>query len=386
MATIVDREPAIEDFAVTQDALDTLERLKSRAMQRTGLTDFGSTDFEKPLGLLLDEAIRVPRRLDWESEIETSLMGRLVLVDEWKRNPGYKDRTIVAPLVICGIPRTGTTALHKVLSVDPQFQGLNLWLASWPKPRPPQDRWVDEPGYQHAVALLEKRNADTPGLRAVHEMLVDEVEECLEILRYDFVTNRFPSITLMPRYDRWMQAQDQTPSYRNLADALKLIGLHDDRRWLLKNPGHFGNLDALFAVFPDARVVITHRDPVKSIGSVCSVLQNPQQFMDPNVDLHKVGAREVQFWGDAKAKTDAIRETERGAQILDVQHKDFHADPIGIVRAIYDHAGLVLNPDVEQDMRTWLAQNPSDKHGQHTYKLSDYGLTEERIRAVFGEG
>lgn len=388
MTTIVqNNEAAVEaDFSVSPEALAVLDELKARAVVRAGFDDFGPDDYEKPLALILEEGLAKPGREDWKAELETALVARLIREAEWQRNPAYKDREISAPLIVCGRPRTGTTALHKLLSVDPQFQGIDHWLSAWPKPRPPRDQWDKEPGFLYAVAILQKRFADTPGMKVSHDVVADELDECLEILRHDFVSNRYPSMTYLPRYDRWYQQQDETPYYQRLADTLRLIGLHDDRRWLLKNPGHFGHLDSVFAVFPDARVIITDRDPVKSFTSLCSVLQHAQRFFDPQADLEQMARRELAYWSEARERTEAIKQTEYGHQILDVEHKDFHADPIGTVRAIYAHCGLTLLPGVEAEMRDWLARNPADKHGEHKYSLENYGLTQADIHQALGEG
>jgi hypothetical protein len=144
------------------------------------------------------------------------------------------------------------------------------------------------------------------------------------------------------------RSKDETPFYRRFADTLKLIGLHDDRTWLLKNSDHYGHLDSLFAMFPDARVVVTHRDPIKSIPSLCSVLEHAHRLIDPQADLTKI-------------------------------------DPIGVVRRLYGHFGLEL-PQVERDMRAWLQANPTGKHGEHRYTLDRYGISADEIRAEFGEG
>ncbi len=377
---------AAGSYQPAPETLATLEELKANATKRAGADDFGPDDYELPLAMILEEGLTKPNRAFWKEECEIALVARLVREAEWQRHPGYKARTIKAPLVICGIPRTGTTVLHKLLSVDPQFQGLDHWLTAWPTPRPPRAAWRDHPGFKHAVAILERRFAGVPGMKAAHDIVADEVDECLEILRLDFVSNRFPSMTHLPRYDQWFQNQDETPFYQRLADTLRLIGVRDDRRWLLKNPGHFGHLNALFAVFPDAKLVITHRDPVKAIPSICSVLAHSHRLIDPEADLYAMAQRELTYWSDAKTRTETIQQHGRRSQCLDVQHEDFHAGPIGTVKTIYEFAGMTLRPEVETAMRAWLLENPPGKHGEHKYAPADYGLRVEDIRARLGDG
>ncbi len=382
-----DNDPAASGaFAASPSTMAVIEHLKASAVRRAGSDDFGPDDYMLPLSIILEEGLTKPNQAFWKEECEIALVGRLVREAEWKRNPGYKDRVIKAPLAICGIPRTGTTVLHKLLSVDKRFQGLDHWLTAWPMPRPPRATWADQPGFKHAVAIIEKRFAGVPEMKISHDIVADEVDECLEVLRLDFVSNRFPSMTSLPRFDQWFQKQDETPYYWRLADTIRLIGLHDDRRWLLKNPGHFVELDCLFTVFPDARVVITHRDPVKTIPSLCSVLAQSHCVVDPNADLRAMAKREIGYWSNAKDRTDAIRKTAKGKQMFDVQHKDFHADPIGTVKSIYGFAGIEMLPEVETAMRDWLRDNPPDKRGEHKYTLEQYGLSAGEIREKFGAG
>jgi hypothetical protein len=319
-------------------------------------------------------------------DLTNALIARLVREASWMKHPEYAGRSIAKPLVICGIPRTGTTALHKILSVDAQFQGLDHWLCRGPKPRPPQESWLQDPRYQDAAELLAKRHAAMPTAKIAHDVLVDEVDECLEVLRLDFVSNFYPSLIGCEDYDRWFQQQDEKPSYRRLADTLRLIGLHDDRTWLLKNPGHFAQMEALLDTFPDARVIVTHRDPVKSIGSLGSVLADPRRLLFQHPDPTKIGPRELAYWGGAKRRTEEVRQRHLTDQFLDVDHRDFHADPIGTVRGIYSHFDLTLAPETEGAMRRWLAANPPAKLGEHRYRLEDYGVTEEDVTEALGEG
>ncbi len=382
-----DKDPAAgEAFAASPATMEVIAQIKASAARRAGCDDFGPEDYMLPLGMILEEGLTKPNQDYWKNECEIALVGRLVREAEWKRNPGYKDRAIKAPLVICGIPRTGTTVLHKLLSVDTRFQGLDHWLTAWPMPRPPRATWAEQPGFRHAVAVLEKRFEGSPDMKISHDVVADEVDECLEVMRLDFVSNRFPSMTSLPRFDKWFQNQDEMPYYRRLADTLRLIGLHDDRRWLLKNPGHSAEPKCLFTTFPDARVVVTHRDPVKAVPSLCSVLAHAHCAIDPKADLKAIGRREMVYWSNAKRRMDAFRKTDKGKQIFDVQHKDFHADPIGTVKSIYAFAGIELLPEVETAMRDWLRDNPSDKRGEHKYTLEHYGLSIEEIREKFGEG
>lgn len=369
------------------DPAQLIDELHVEAAGITGLTDFGPTDYREPLLRAVTEIeqaeLTETGRAWFRHDVVNALAGRLVREDSWKRHPEYATRRIVAPLVICGVPRTGTTALHKVMSQDPQFQGLNHWLTHWPLPRPPRELWDREPGFHRAAAALEALYELNPALRGQHEVSPDELDECFEVLRLDFVTNTFPSSYHAPEYDAWLRRQDETPYYRRLADTIRLIGLHDDRTWLLKNPAHIGQLGPLFTVFPDARVIVTHRDPVKSIGSVASLLAGVQRMSYRNPDPTEVGRRELGYWAQAEASARVFRAANPDKQFIDIDHADFHRDPITTVRHVYDRFDLELTPPVERAMRTWLAANPADKHGAHRYDIEDYGITAAQVHAAF---
>lgn len=378
-----------EQAEMTTFDLDrAIDQMHAEASRRTGLHDFGPADYRKPLAMLAthlgSDAFNTVGREEYREELIVALVGRLVREDTWKKHPDHASRTIARPLVICGIPRTGTTVLHKLLSVDPQFQGLDNWLTSWPISRPPRAEWDDIQGFRDARARLDHFFDLVPELRVSHEMVADEVDECLQVLRLDFVAYSYPASYDLPDYDVWFQAQDERPLYRRLADTIRLIGLHDDRTWLLKNPGHVAQMEALLDAFPDARVIITHRDPVKAIPSLCSVLSGMRRMLYRDPDLKKLGPREIAYWAGAKRRSDAVRQQYAPDQFLDIDHRDFHRDPMGTVRGIYAHFGLELTQGTEQAMLAWLAANPAGKHGEHRYELADYGITKAQIKNAFG--
>jgi len=361
--------------------------LHEEATRRSGLTDFGPDDYLAPLRMLVEAMNTVTTteagRAYWREELVGTLIPRAARELGWKQHPEYRTRKIARPLVICGVPRTGTTALHKVMSIDPQFQGLENWLSIWPMPRPPREKWAEQPGYKIAAKMLAERGATIPGLTSQHEVVVDEVDECMEVLKLGFVNNRYPSLSLLPEYDSWFQSLSELPWYREMADTYRLIGLNDDRPWLLKNPGHFVSIDALLEVLPDAQVIVTHRDPYKALGSLCSILSHPRQLTVPGIDLRLTGLRELGYWSKGVAPMAKARANRPAEQFYDVDHASFHADPIGTIRGIYAYFGYTLTDEVADRMRSWLAANPAGKHGDHVYDPMDYGLDRDDVRAAF---
>ncbi|HET8710010.1 MAG TPA: sulfotransferase, partial [Spongiibacteraceae bacterium] len=257
------------------NAMDEVHELVAREV---GNDDFGSRDYLPGLRVLLQSMDYDPhftergRRFAWGTVVG-ALKGRAHAIKSMRENPGFDRHAITNPVVITGIPRTGTTALHKLMAVDPQFQGLQTWLLDAPMPRPPQDTWTNYPAFHKTAEMLEARFKAAPIKRAAHNMAAEEVDECCLVLRQGFVSNLWTVGWSAATYDAWWQCQSETDAYRHYYRCVQLIGNNDiDKRWLLKNPGHIDNLDLLFATFPAAKVIQTHRDPAKAVPSLCSLL------------------------------------------------------------------------------------------------------------------
>jgi hypothetical protein len=373
------------------DARDQLHDLVAREV---GSNDFGGTDYLPGLTVLLQSMDYDPhfteagRSRAW-AEVIGVLKGRAQAIASIKAHPGFDAVPILSPVVIAGVPRTGTTALHRLMAVDPRFQGLQSWLLDSPMPRPPIETWENYPEYRKTVATIEARHAALPGRRAAHNMAAEEVHECCMMLRQGFVSNLWNCGWSAPSYDAWWQCQGEAPAYRHYARCVQLIGsTSPEKRWLLKNPGHIDNLDLLFAVFPDARVIQTHRDPAKAVPSLVSLLIQ----MHPMLEYPARGAqrgkimlrREIAKWARAVERAEAVRQHHPG-QVLDVVHADFHARPMSVLDDIYRFIGM----DIPDDTRAGFAQRIADKpelaFGVHRYRIEDYGMSEEEAREPFAD-
>lgn len=370
-----------------------LGQLHEVVTAETGLTDFGPEDYLPGLKVLLQSMDYDPhfsdtgRRVAWGMVVGV-LRGRAQAYAAMKANPGFADRQILSPVVITGVPRTGTTALHRLLAVDPRFQGLQTWLLDSPMPRPPIETWGDYPEFRKTVAQLEAQYAAAPDAKAAHFRAAEEVHECCMVLRQSFVSNLWSCGWSAATYDAWWQCQSEAAAYAHFHKCVQLIGMNEpEKRWLLKNPGHIEHLDLLFAVFPDARVIQTHRDPAKAVPSLVSLLMNLNTVMEGDRAQQRAEnllQREVAKWANAVRKADKVRE-KHPEQVLDVIHADFHARPMETVEAIYRFIGM----DIPEDTRAALAQRIEEKpelqHGVHRYSIADFGMTEEEARAPFGD-
>jgi hypothetical protein len=365
------------------------EELHRAATMQTGLDDFGAADYRSGLKRLLAALDRDPKLTETGCQfaygmVLGTLTARLLTQQGWSHRPDCLAHPIQRPLVITGMPRTGTTALHKLLSVDTQFQGLEHWLTESPMVRPPRASWAANPAFQASLAALDAYFKIMPEMRRAHDIVVDEVDECLEVLRQSFISNRFGAAVFVPSYDEWFFAQDERDSYRRYADVLRLIGADDaHRRWLLKNPGHIAQIDALLMVFPDACIVQTHRDPLRAIPSLCSTLHMSRRMFEGDAArLDVLGPRECAYWQRAVDHAEQVRRLYP-EHFHDVDHRRLHADPLGTVRGIYERFGLTLTAETERLMRQWVARNPTTAHGEHRYQLTSYGINERRIRDDF---
>jgi len=369
---------------------EAFDALHEAASGHAGMNDFGPADYHEGLRRVLESFDQdVPftesgRRAAFGALVGT-LISRLFTQEGWKRHPEYAQVQLARPLVITGLPRTGSMALHKLISMDPQFQGPELWLMSTPMVRPPRETWDGNPHHQAFVAAQQQVHALVPELAYIHEMAADAVDECVNALQQSFVSNRF-ACPLGPAigYEAWWWQQSERGSYRRYADVLRLLGLADQgRRWLLKNPGHLWDLDSLFDIFPDACVIQTHRDPARSIPSVCSLLEVTRRiFLGRDQPLLSLGLAEALKWQHALQRAAPVRR-RREQQFFDLRQQDFLADPMGSVRAIYRRFDLELTAETEARMRRWLLEQPREQKEGHRYEAARYGLSEGLLREMF---
>lgn len=375
------------------DFASALDQLHELVATETGSDDFGPTDYLPGLRVLLQSMDYDPRfttwgrRYAWGTVVEV-LKGRVEALRAMKENPGFDSQAILAPVVITGIPRTGTTALHKLMAVDPRFQGVQTWLLDTPMPRPPRETWTDYPAFHRTAARLEERFKAAPSKRAAHHMAAEEVDECCLILRQSFVSNLWTCGWSAATYDAWWQCQSERAAYEHYYRCLQLIGSNEpDKRWLLKNPGHVDNLDLLFAIFPDARVIQTHRDPARAIPSLCSLLIQLHPLVEEGrlqQRAHILLAREVAKWAKAVQKAEEVAR-DHPDQVLHVIHGDFHREPMAVLERIYRFIDMELTQPVREAMAQRIEEKPELSHGEHRYDIADYGLTEDEVRERFGD-
>ncbi len=370
----------------------TVESLKASAVKATGLDDFGVDDdnYQEALTVLLD-AFRTEADLTETGSkmhrffTRNALVARLVSEAAFKQYPQHVDVPIERPIFVTGLPRTGTTALHRLLCGDPRHQGLELWLAEFPQPRPPRDTWKDNPVFQQLDAQFTKAHQENPDYTGLHYMTADEVEECWQLLRQSLHSVSYETLAHVPSYAQWLSRQDWTKPYARHRKNLQLIGLNDpEKRWVLKNPSHLFALDAVFAVYPDALILQCHRPAETIMASMCSLAQHTTEGWSNTFTGEVIGADSLETWSRGLKLFNAERAKQNPAQFYDVDYFELIREPIRTVENIYSHFGIEMTDEARAAIqRTDEESKQGPRAPKHTYSLADYGLTEEQVKERF---
>ena len=361
--------------------------LHEAASKVTGLDDFGPDDYADGLEVLLrsyaDEADLTPRgdRVA-RAMLRGALAARLVSEAGWRAYPEHGQVRLDRPLFVTGLPRTGTTALHRLLTADPAHQGLELWLAEAPQPRPPRDSWEANPVFRYIQAGCERHHVEHPEFMGVHYMAADQVEECWQLLRQSMRSISWECLAHLPSYSAWLRGQNWAGPYRRHRRNLQLIGLGDGRRWVLKNPSHLFALDALLAVYPDALIVQTHRAPEVAIASVCSLAAQATAGWSDTFAGPVIGRDQLELWASGLERFGAERARHDPAQFCDVAYDDLVADPVGTAEGVYAHFGLPFSGAAADAMRSLAGGGRGGP--SHRYTLADFGLTPAEVAERFG--
>ena len=376
-------QPGREDVGT----IDDLHRSASRV---TGLDDFGADDYGEALAVLLEsyasEAQLTPLgNKTNRAALRSALVARQLSEAASRQYPEHAGVAIEKPIVVLGLPRTGTTALHRLLCEDPRHQGLEMWLTEAPQPRPPRETWDDNPVFQGMQAAYGQFQIENPEFMGMHYMSAEMVEECWRLLRQSIMSISYESLAHLPTYSHWLAEQDWTPAYRRHRTNLQVIGLPDaELRWVLKNPSHLFALPALLTVYPDALIVQTHREPATTIASMCSLAAQATAGQSDLFQGEVIGRVQLDLWARGAERFMADRGRYDPSQFIDVRYDEFVADPLGTVEAIYDHFDLRLTDEARTAMASLHAESAvGNRRPSHRYDLSDFGLTADEVNERF---
>jgi hypothetical protein len=371
-----------------------LVQLTDQAQEATGLVDFGDQSWKEGAERLISDlnergALTEVGSAIAGSDVVEYLSSRLRVVDWVNRNPSIADADIRPPIVVLGQPRTGTTILFDVLAQDPANRVPLTWEVDQPWPPPETATYESDPRIDEVDAKLAAVDLLIPGFRAMHDMGARLGQECVRITAADFRSMIFATQYRVPEYQRWLlHKADMAPAYRYHRMFLQYLqSAHTAERWVIKSPAHLWSLNALFDEYPEALIVQTHRDPLRVVCSLASLVDLLRRLASDDVSISEVAAEWVDdiVLGFDRAVEARRNRTVPAGQAVDVLFGDFLRDPMAVVRTIYERLGIELTDAAEKAMRAFLAANPQEKHGGHKYSFAetglDAGLLRERTRA-----
>ncbi len=368
---------------MTADLLDA-ESVLAEAQATSGLSDFGDESYRPGLEALIETFNQAQlsergRRRNRRRLVEV-LVTRLRIEDGFRRHPEIRKRTIKKPMVLTGLPRSGTSALFNLLAKDPTTRPLLLWEARTPDPLDGLQPGQNDPRRDELEARFAEGRKKNPEFTKVHFASADTPEECVLVHAFALHGVQMGFEVMLEPYGSWYRSQDLTGMYAYYRDILKMLDWQrPGDRWLLKAPAHMWGIEALIKTFPDVSVVWSHRNPLLCIASICSMTH---LIMDPqmeSLDKTQLGPIVMDFYATSLERGLAARDKAEPSRFIDVTHDDFVDDSLAVAKKIYDHFGLDYLSTARSEMESHLAANPKGKHGTHTYSLEEFGLQDKTV-------
>jgi hypothetical protein len=380
----------MSDAEIRRRADLRMERLVEQAEAETGLRSWGEPELRPALEILCRSA-REETQLGglalqaFAANLRRLLTTRLRLYADRARHPEIPRQQIRAPLIVTGLPRGGTTILHALLAQDPAARSPLTWEVAAPSPPPRRESYDTDPRIAASEADIETLE---PEFRAMHAVGARLPEECNAFTTLAFASLNFWASTPLPAYVDWLLSDeaDLRPAYALHRHVLQhLQAFAPGAYWVLKSPPHLLWLDRLLETYPDARIVVTHRDPAQLMPSNASLIAFIRRRSGA-VDPHAVGAEQLRVWGTAMQRLMAVRASGAHAdQFVDVYYADFVRAPLETVRRIYGHFGMALRPEAERRMARFMAENRQEKHGKHIYTAGEFGMDAASLRSAFAD-
>jgi hypothetical protein len=360
-----------------------------------GLENFGDASFRPALDALCTALSKEAALSDMgvgilKQKLVGQLVNRLRVEDYFAKHPEIAQETIAPPLVIVGLPRTGTTKLHRLLSRDARFYWMAFWESQFPVPFPGETLEQPKVRIGEGHNLVNMMTAAMPKLLAIHPMAAEEADEEVMLMEHSFLS-AFNAYANIPGYTAWLDRQDQAPPYRYLHRMLQFLQWQKRRRgvtaqrWLLKSPHHLLRMDTLLKEFPGVQVIQTHRDPVQSIPSIASFIDTLWRIYAKEPAPHAAGAQWSTLMRRALWHTMQVRTGAPQAQFLDVQFGDTVKRPMEVIARVYHFIGWKLAPDAEAAMQRWLTEDEKTHQGGHEYTPEEFGLSAPQLQKDFSD-
>lgn len=364
------------------------EALMEAARRQEGLEDFGHPGFMEPMQRVIDEANARPvcplGQVSFPKIAQKALVNRLRWTEYRKRHPEVDDIELRRPIFILGFPRTGTTLLQNLLTLDSRYRALEFWELSSPTPVH-EDLAVDRKKRIAAISrTLWAAYKFAPEMAEVHEIRATTPEECWPLMANGWVALNYDLANGMTDFGDWLYQHDMVHAYTEYKQQLQMMAhRRPDQTYVLKCPEHLWFLDALLTVFPDADIVWTHRDPAASIASYCSLVSMARRTFYGSVDPHELGAHIQKRFHEGVGRAMEARARHPQARFFDVDFKELVSDPAAMVERIRTHFGREHPEGAEARIEAWQNNDRQDKKGKHKYSAAFYGLDRAEIHAQY---
>ena len=363
-----------------------------QAKSETGLSDLGEPLFFEGLNRLID-SINNEANLNeigiqaQPIRIQGLLSNRLRFEEDLKKFPEILDQKIIAPIVIVGLPRTGSTMTHRLLASDPNHTAMLWWEGRYPALLPGEKRGDIEARMELGKAEVDAVVAASPEALDIHPWDYKGADEEILLLEHNFLSTVPESFMALPSYSEWIEEQDHTLAYEDLKKFIQYLQWQnpgrEKKRWVLKSPHHLGFIDKMISVFPDAKIIQTHRDPIKTVPSFCSMCANLFEPLTTNFDKVFIG----KHWSNklTRALNHCMNISEQHPDnFLDLEFLNMIKDPIDEMKKIYEFIGESFGEKTEVAMEAWREENKHEM-GAHKYSLEEYDLTESQINNNFAK-
>ena len=370
------------------------ESIVDEARERASLRDFGDESFREPMRRMLEayekEAdLNENGRMAQRDRTVGLLVNRLRVQNWLERHPEIHDEELRVPAVVCGLPRTGTTMLHRLLASDPDTFAAFWYECRYPAPFEGNDWTLEDARIPAAQEEVRQTLEAVPGLASVHPWDPMAPDEEIMLLENTFMAWMPEAHANVPEFGHWQRAQDRRPAYEYLKTLLRFLQWQKRRagspaqRWVLKAPFHLGVVDVLLEAFPDAKVVQSHRDPFETIPSICSLQLFLWQLGSDDPDPLAVGRLWGDNWKHALRHALEMREARFPDRFIDIWYRDVAADPVGQVRLVYEATERSLSDEAAAQVERWAQENRRENHPPHEYTMEKFGFTEAQLAEDF---
>jgi hypothetical protein len=366
------------------------DALEAAARDRTGLDHLGDGSHREGLERLVtsmnaEADLTATGEAMLSYRLTTLLAARLGIEETYRAHPEIAAEEVEGPVVVIGLPRTGTTALSQLVAADPQVRSLRTWESGAPVPPPEAATEHTDPRIAECEAGLAMMYETFPRMRRLHHAEATTATECQDLLGMSFRTFHFDGFAHVPSYTAWAVDADMRAAYDYHRRTLRLLQWHcPPRLWHLKTPVHMFALDQLVATYPGAVFLWSHRDPADVLGSVCDLVHYTRSWASDRDDAQELGPQQLAAWADAVTRAMEFRARVGDQRFADLSHADLQVDPVGALRSAYDRLGLAFSDATAAAVTGWADEHPPGRHGGHDVRLEDFGLTDARVRTAFG--